>query len=442
MHPLLRLPGRILFRPPLALIVFGTASLLSTWLWIGTGNFVHQPAGVVVWGLSALATSVAGFALLRRRGQLAALVALVVASVAVPTVALIALRWSSGAPILMHDGAYQTEEAIKLLLAGHDPYGFDYTATSMRLWHWYVSHPVHPSLYHYLYAPPSFLLPLPLYAVARWLGLPFDVRFVQLAACAVAAIAILRLPWRWDWRYVVLVALFLDPFFYFSQGRNDIFFLAAILLCVLAWANGRVLLATLALGVAVAFKSFAIFFVPMLALLVLNRARTERWPARTLVIVVAGFVIPGLLTIGPFFAWNPGTYWADTVSFVTGTDPRPYPIQGYGLSEILLLLKVIPNKSAYFPFAILQIVTVAPTFALSVRSMLARPSLAGALWWGTATLAVFLFFSRFVNDNYIACVLALAVLAGAARRAAIDHAVRGLGRRDEGLASAAGRAAA
>jgi len=47
-----------------------------------------------------------------------------------------------------------------------------------------------------------------------------------------------------------------------------------------------------------------------------------------------------------------------------------------------------------------------------------RPTLATVLWWATATLAVVLFFSRFVNDNYLAVVLFLAILAGATRRGA------------------------
>jgi hypothetical protein len=415
------LPRRLLFRPHHALLLFGSLSLLSTWLWLGTGFFIGMPLGLAVLGVSLLASLNAGYALLRRRLQIASLMALVVATVAVPTLALIVLRWKTGAPILMHDGAYQTEEAIKLLLAGHDPYGFDYTTTSMRLWHWYVNVPIHPSLYHYLYAPPAFLLPLPAYLLAHWLGVAFDVRLVDLVVEAVAAIAILKLPWRWEWRYIVIVALFLDPFFYLAQGRNDILFLAPIALGVLAWERDRPLLATLAFGVAVAFKPFAVFFVPMLAVIVFLRFRSERWPTARLLAVMAGFVVPGLLTIGPFFAWHPGAYWADTVSFVTGTDPRRYPIQGYGLSEILLLLKVIPSPSAYFPFTILQIVTVLPTFALAVRRVLAHPTLARALWWGTAMLTVFLFFSRFVNDNYIASVIFLAVLAGAARRGVRDR---------------------
>jgi len=415
---LTRLPRRLLFRPHLALLLFGSLSLISGWLWFGTGLFLGNGSGLAVFGLSLAATLVAALALLRRRLQLGGLLLLLVATVVVPTLALIALRWKTGAPILMHDGAYQTEEAMRLLLSGLDPYGVDYTTTSMRLWHWYVNSPIDPSLYHYVYPPAVFLLPLPAYALAHWLGAPFDIRLIDLAVEVVAALAVLKLPWRWEWRYLLLAALFLDPFFYLAQGRNDVLFLAPVLLGVLAWERDRPLLASLAFGAAAAFKPFAVFFLPLVALLLWRRSRAERWSTPRRLSVLAGLVLPGMVTIVPFFLWNPAAYWADTVSFVSGGDPHRYPIQGYGFSEILLLLRIIPSPSAYFPFSILQVLAALPALAFGIRRVVARPALATALCWATASLALFLFFSRFVNDNYLAALLFLAVLAGATRRGA------------------------
>jgi uncharacterized membrane protein len=436
-HRVARLPRRLLFRPHHTLLLFGSLSLISSWLWFGAGLFLGPGSGLAVWGVSFVATLAAGLTLLRRRLQLGGLLLLMVATVVVPTLALIALRWKTGAPILMHDGAYQTEEAMRLLLGGLDPYGVDYTTTGMRLWHWYVNTPIDPSLYHYVYPPAVFLLPLPAYALAQWAGLPFDIRLVDLLVEAVAAVAVLKLPWRWEWRYLVLAALFLDPFFYLAQGRNDILFLAPFVLAVLAWERDRPLLAALAFGAAAAFKPFAVFFLPVVALLVWRRSRTERWPPVRRLTALAGLLLPGLVTIAPFFLWNPGAYWADTVSFVSGSDPHRYPIQGYGFSEILLLLKIIPSPSAYFPFSILQVLVALPVFVLGIRRVLARPTLATALCWATATLALFLFFSRFVNDNYLAVVLFLAVLAGATRRGA-----RGLGQKADRVVSTGPAAAA
>src|SRR5207253_1588032 len=310
---LTRLPRRLLFRPHLALLLFGSLSLISGWLWFGTGLFLGNGSGLAVFGLS---------------------------------------------------------------------------------------------------------LPLPAYALAHWLGAPFDIRLIDLAVEVVAALAVLKLPWRWEWRYLLLAALFLDPFFYLAQGRNDVLFLAPVLLGVLAWERDRPLLASLAFGAAAAFKPFAVFFLPLVALLLWRRSRAERWSTPRRLSVLAGLVLPGMVTIVPFFLWNPTAYWADTVSFVSGGDPHRYPIQGYGFSEILLLLRIIPSPSAYFPFSILQVLAALPALAFGIRRVVARPALATALCWATASLALFLFFSRFVNDNYLAALLFLAVLAGATRRGA------------------------
>src|SRR5256885_9326959 len=131
-----------------------------------------------------------------------------------------ALRWNPGGRTLMHDGAYKREEAIRLLLGGLDPYGVDYAPTSMGLWHWYVNTPIDPSLYHYVYPPAVFLLPLPAYALAHSVGVPFDVRLVDLLVAAVAAVAIIKLPSRWHRPYLGLPPPFYRSFFLLAHGPH------------------------------------------------------------------------------------------------------------------------------------------------------------------------------------------------------------------------------
>src|SRR5207302_11484573 len=41
-HRVARLPRRLLFRPHLALLLFGSLSLISGWLWFGTGLFLGR----------------------------------------------------------------------------------------------------------------------------------------------------------------------------------------------------------------------------------------------------------------------------------------------------------------------------------------------------------------------------------------------------------------
>jgi Glycosyltransferase family 87 len=417
MTALARLFSRTMLRPGPSLLVLGAAILASNWVWYGSGIFLGQLAGLALTLAGIVAFGYAAYCLNRRRHQLLALSILIAAAVLLPALALIALRWSTGAPLLMHDGAYQTEEAINLIAAGHDPYGVDYSQTSMRLWHWYVNQPLDSSLFHYVYSPLTFLVGWPFSLVSRALAVPFDFRIVLILAAVAAGGGLLILPWRWDLRYVAVAALFLDPFFYFPQGRNDILFLAPLTLAVLAWARGKPRLAALAFGIAFAFKPFALFFLPCVAIALWPRSGPVLDRARRLAIIGAALLAPAAITMSPFLLWNAHAYWTDTVSFVAGTIPGAYRIQGYSLASLLLVLHVIPSPDARFPFGLLQAAVAAPVLAVGLWRIWRVPSLAAVLTVGTLALGLSLLVGRFVNDNYLADVLYLAVLAGAARQA-------------------------
>jgi len=408
-----RLFSRTLLRPGPSLLVLGAAILASNWVWYGSGIFLGQMVGLALTIAGLLAAGYAAYRLIRGRCQLQALSIFIVGVVGLPAVALITLRWRTGVPLLVHDGAYQTEEAIKLLLAGHDPYGVDYSRTSMRLWHWYVNQPLDSSLFHYVYSPLTFLVAVPFSFVARLLTIPFDFRLVLILAALAAGGGLLLLPWRWDHRYVALAALFLNPFFYFPQGRNDILFLAPLTLGVVAWARGKPRLAALAFGVAFAFKPFALFFLPCVAIALWPRSGglTER--ARRLAVIGAALLAPAAITMLPFLV-----YWTDTVSFVAGTIPGVYRIQGYSLASLLLALHVIPSADARFPFGLVQAAVAAPVLAIGLWRIWRAPSLGAVLTVGTVVLTLALLCGRFVNDNYLADLLYLAVLTGVARQAA------------------------
>src|SRR5205807_1710901 len=198
-----------------------------------------------------------------------------------------------------------------------------------------------------------------------------------------AAGGLLRLPWRWDLRYVALAGLFLDPFFYFPQGRNDILFLAPLTLGVLAWARGTPRLAALAFGVAFAFKPFALFFLPCVAIALWPRSGPLLERARRLAILGAALLAPAAVTMGPFLLWNAHAYWTDTVSFVAGSIPGAYRIQGYSLASVLVALHIIPSPDARFPFGLVLAAVALTVLVIGLWRLWRRPSAAGVLAVGT-----------------------------------------------------------
>src|SRR3989442_14178837 len=182
--------------------------------------------------------------------------------------------------------------------------------------------------------------------MARMLAIPFDFRIVLILAALTAGAGRLRLPWPWSFRYVALAALSLDPFFSFPQGRNDILFPAPLTLGVLAWARGKPRLAALAFGVAFAFKPFALFFLPCVAVALWPRSGPVIDRLRRFAIICGALLVPAAITMGPFLLWNAHAYWTDTVSFVAGTIPGVYRIQGYSLASLLVALHVMPSPDA------------------------------------------------------------------------------------------------
>jgi len=409
----------VAFRPLFVVLLLGGVTLASNTLWFGSGLFIGPVPGAAITILTALGLAGALVTLRTGRCQMAALGVLIGFAVLVPAIALIAFRLKTGVPILMHDGAYQTEEAMRALLTNHDPYGFDYTQTSMQRWHWYVNSSLHPYLYHYVYSPLTFLLPLPVLAATAALGLPFDIRVVFLGAAGLAAWAVVKLPWRWEWRYVALAVLFLDPFFYLAQGRNDILFLTAVLLGCLAWERDRPVAAAWAFGLALAFKQFALFFLPpvgvALAALVWRGRLSRAW----LGAAAAGLVVPLGLSVAPFLAWNAPAFWTDTVGVVTGTAHPSFPIDGFGLSAWIVALHLLPDKHAVFPFGLVQALVVLPLLAWGLPRVWRRPQLDRVLQVAAATTTAALICSRYFNDNHLAVAIFLLVLAGLSRRGSV-----------------------
>ena len=411
-----RLARRVLFRPVPAVLLFGSLMAASNWLWYGSGLFLSPAVGLSLMGGVGLAGIGVLVALARRRRQLRALTLLIVAAVGLPAIALIALRLKTGAPLLMHDGAYQTEEAIRFLLSGQDPYGQDYTRTSMRLWHWYVNQPLDPALFHYVYYPLTFLIGVPFAALATVAQVAFDDRLVLLLAGVVAAAGLLALPWRWEWRFLALVVLFLDPFFYLAQGRNDILFLAALVLGALAWSRERPVAAGWSFGVALAFKQFSLLFLAPLAVGLLARRRQGRIGTGALVLGLAGLIVPAALSIGPFLAWDPAAFWTDTVGVLTGTVPHSFSIRGFGLSALMVATHLLPGPDSAFPFGLVQIGVAAASLAVGLPRVWARPSTGRILSVGAWSTVGVLACSRYLNDSHLAVMLFLLILAGLARR--------------------------
>ncbi len=307
-----------------------------------------------------------------------------------------------------HDGLLQLESAVDRLLNGQPIYGVDWSNTPMAAVGWSLTPGTNPALHHLAYYPLTVLVGIPFRLVTGALGLPFDYRIVLIAFASLGLIAIIALPISLERRFLVIAAIYVSPLItlYLWSGRNDIQFLAVVLLALTLLSRGHPTLSAGVLGVAIALKPFAWVAVPFFLLVLLIRLRADH-SGRDLVIAVLALAAVPAATIIPFFFANPGAFWTDVVLYTSGGIPDAYPIRGYGFGEVLYNLHVIGRRTDSFPFAIFQIAAAAPLMWLSGRAFVRRPTIARWMAGYALLLLAFTFFGRFFNDNYATVVVTL-----------------------------------
>lgn len=316
-----------------------------------------------------------------------------------------------------HDGLVQIEAAIDRVIAGKPIYGIDWSGTDLARIPWGLAPGPNPALHHFAYLPGTVLIGVPVRLLMKALSLPFDYRLVLIAFVALGLTAIAAMPLSAPRRFMATVAIFLNPLIalYFWTGRNDICFVAGLLLGLALLSRDRLWLASGAFGIALALKPFAIFALPFLLLALWIRSGASwsgiRENAAMVLGCAAAWLAAPVLSIAPFLMADPAAFWRDTVLYTSGGVVDAYPISGFGFSAFLLSLHVVARSTDSFPFLPFQLAAMAPVLWFGGRALLRRPTLGRWMVAYTALLAAFAFFSRFFNDSYVGVVIALLLLA-------------------------------
>lgn len=379
-------------------------------------SYLHQYSWVysslIVVAVGGLALVESGFVQVPTRARetfrLTVITFVVLMLVVAPALFQIMQRRATAPYRFVHDGAIQTEEAIKYLLDGVNPYVASYSGTPMAGFEFSIFDvTVNPALEHNPYLPMTFLLPLPFYLILEGLTGWFDLRFFFLLLFLAMWLILPAFAAPAN-RNSLLVATALNPLFvpYFVEGRNDVvtlFFIALALLCMRrrAWT-----LSALMMGLSMTVKQTAWFLAPFYLLYLWWGPCGRRWGPRMVRALVA-FVAPLIVVLAPFALWDWRAFLEDTILFQSAG----YPVFGYGLSEILLQSGLVPARTAEFPFWVLQLAAGLPLLALLARRQSLANSPRTMLAAGTALTLAVAFFSRALQDNYIGYCATLGVWA-------------------------------
>lgn len=344
------------------------------------------------------------------------LVTLIICVVALgPLMANIALRLTadpeSDAYIIAYsrtqDGAIQTEEAIKFLLEGKNPYIEDYDKTLVARYT-IPEVSLNPAIYHYAYLPFTFLLSLPFYVgfmkILGW----YDQRLVHGIAFMIVLLMLPQLARSTERKLSLLVTvglnfLLLDSLAY---GMNDVLILSLLLLTTYLLHRGCRRASTIPLALACATKQVAWCFLPFYFLLQFNGSLSLS-EMGSLIKKTYPFFLTFALVVLPFFLWNPAVFIDDTFSYLSGISPTSYPVRGFGLGTLLLACGVIKSNTAYFPFWILQLIFGLPLLIYLLRKQLKENNVSRC-WLGYGIfLTIMAFLSRFFQINYLGYAIAV-----------------------------------
>jgi hypothetical protein len=351
--------------------------------------------------------------------KLALIYAIIALLVFGKTMLLVGLRHLTNPATYTHDGGViQTEATIHYFLQGKNPYLEDYLSTPMAEW----GIEFRTALYHYPYLPWTFVFSTPFYLLGQASLGWFDQRMVYLLLFAltlwlVQAVAITRME-----KLLAVMLIGLNPILASDVifGQNDSFVLFWLVLAVWLLQHRRDKSAAVAFGLACASKPTAWFLAPFWFLFLLRDQWGERlippprqwgklarlllrsaWPAAAVLLVV----------VGPWLIWSPAAMFDDVWRWSAGTAEQPYQIRGWGFSNFVLAFQLVPDRLAYWPFWITEVIAAGPLLVLLLWRQ-SRHNTAGMMLYSYAILLfTFFYFSRFLNENYLGYLAAIAALA-------------------------------
>jgi hypothetical protein len=172
------------------------------------------------------------------------------------------------------------------------------------------------------------------------------------------------------------------------------------------WASAAVF------GLACASKPTAWFLAPFYVLLLAGGDVTDLWrrPAswlRRACILGWPAVASALLVIGPYLVWNPGAMVDDVWRWASGSSATAYQIWGWGASNLVIAAGWVKSRFETWPFWLPELIIGLPLLVLFVRRQALENTAARAFWSYGLLLLAFLFFSRFLNENYLGYITAV-----------------------------------
>ena len=311
-----------------------------------------------------------------------------------------------------HDGLIQTEAAIQFLLNGKNPYTENYVNTPMANFKGGEPPFTSAPLYHNAYLPFLFLSSIPFYQASQAILGWYDERFFYVLLYIGLLLLLPQLVQKQRDKLILLMAFGLNVLFtyFLADGRNDVVVMFGLVLTTVLLVHRQVAWSAVVLGLMVATKHSAWFFLPFYFVYLLPDPVNLKTIRTTLLKISPLFIVAAIVLV-PFLIWDAASFIDDTVSYIVGTSATSFPIKGWGLSTLLLTAGIIPSPESAFPFGILEAGVGLPLLVFLLARQ-RRENTLQQMWFGFALFSFGVqYVSRFFNDNYLVFILQSLVIA-------------------------------
>lgn len=310
------------------------------------------------------------------------------------------------APIYgVNDIVVQQEAAIRYFVHGKNPYKETYFGTPVADWH-YSDTQVNPALYHFVMEPGYLLLPLPFYTLSNHLIGYFDSREVLWILFAGMLLLAYIIPKERENKRLFVSLLAFNPatLGYVLEGRSDVFVYFFLFATFFLLEKKKFFWSSIFLGISFLIKQSAWPLFPLYFVYLARFAWNQKDLIKKVVFFIKnliGFLVLFLGVSAPFYLWNPASYIASTISYLSGATAHSYPISGYGFGMILNQLGFIKDVNAYYPFTLWQIGIGLPVLCIFVWYLWKKPNVQKLIFFYSIFLFIFWYFSRYFNNSHV-----------------------------------------
>jgi hypothetical protein len=317
------------------------------------------------------------------------------------------LRHKADSNIFIHDGVVQTEEAIKFLIQGKNPYTEDYINTPFGDFvntFAYRERP-NPAWYHYVYLPFHLLFSAPFYLLFEKAVHFYDERIVYFLLFCLSIWIIYKLADKKNNKLIAVILFVFNPIFIFGfiKGYNDIFVFFFIILSIYLLKIKKIGWSSLALALACASKQSAWLILPFYLTYIYFQEKKVGLKEKLFGTFkkLTPFIVTVLLIFIPFLVWGINGFIDDVFRYPTGTIETKYPISGIGFSQIVPMAGWVKSIWDYYPFWIWQMIFCLPLLYFLIKWQRKNNRLPAVLINFVLFAFIFWFFSQFFYANYI-----------------------------------------